>query len=172
MNILFVGDSLIEYLDWQERFPDHTVINLGAAGESVQGLLSRTVIIQEVCSNADFIFIMSGINNVAMGDNDFIDFYKVIIEKLSVMYPDARIFINSLLPVSVDFISNELIQKTNESLKVLADKMNVFYLDIYRKFIDTKGMPIREYLLEDGVHLSRAGYAVWSRVVEEVIVIK
>ena len=169
MNKLFVGDSLIEYLDWQERFPDHTVINLGAAGESVQGLLSRTVIIQEVCSNADFIFIMSGINNVAMGDNDFIDFYKIIIEKLSILYPDARIFINSLLPVSVDFISNELIQRTNEFLKVLADKMNVLYLDIYRKFIDTKGMPIREYLLEDGVHLSRAGYAVWSRVIGNVI---
>ena len=169
MNILFVGDSLIEYLDWQERFPDHKVTNLGVAGESVQGLLSRTVIIKEVCPKADLIFIMSGINNVAMGDNDFIDFYKIIIEKLSILYPDARIFINSLLPVSVDFISNELIQRTNEFLKVLADKMNVLYLDIYRKFIDTKGMPIREYLLEDGVHLSRAGYAVWSRVIGNVI---
>lgn len=169
MNILFVGDSLIEYLDWQERFPDHTVMNLGAAGESVQGLLSRTVIIKEICSEADLIFIMSGINNVAMGDNDFIDVYKVIIEKLSILYPDARIFINSLLPVSVDFISNELIQRTNEFLKILADKMNVFYLDIYRKFIDTKGMPIREYLLEDGVHLSRTGYAVWSRVIGNAI---
>jgi lysophospholipase L1-like esterase len=172
MNILFIGDSLIEYLDWQERIPDHTVTNLGVAGESVQGLLSRIVIIKDVCSDADFIFIMSGINNVAMGDNDFIDFYKVIIEKLSGLYPDARIFINSLLPVSVDFISNELIQRTNEFLKVLADKMNVLYLDIYRKFIDTKGMPINEYLLEDGVHLSRVGYAVWSRVLEEVIVTK
>lgn len=169
MNILFVGDSLIEYLDWQERFPDHTVMNLGAAGESVQGLLSRTVIIKEICSEADLIFIMSGINNVAMGDNDFIDVYKVIIEKLSILYPDARIFINSLLPVSVDFISNELIQRTNEFLKILADKMNVFYLDIYRKFIDTKGMPIREYLLEDGVHLSRTGYAAWSRVIGNAI---
>ncbi len=135
----------------------------------MQGLLSRTVMIKEVCSEADFIFIMSGINNVAMGDNDFIDVYKVIIEKLYILYPDARIFINSLLPASVDFISNELIQRTNESLKVLADKMNVFYLDIYRKFIDTKGMPIREYLLEDGVHLSRAGYAVWSRAIDNVM---
>jgi lysophospholipase L1-like esterase len=135
----------------------------------VQGLLSRTVIIKEICSEADLIFIMSGINNVAMGDNDFIDVYKVIIEKLSILYPDARIFINSLLPVSVDFISNELIQRTNEFLKILADKMNVFYLDIYRKFIDTKGMPIREYLLEDGVHLSRTGYAAWSRVIGNAI---
>ncbi len=86
MNILFVGDSLIEYLDWQERFPDHTVTNLGVAGESVQGLLSRIIVIKEVCSEADFIFIMSGINNVAMGDNDFIDFYKVIIESYHSLY--------------------------------------------------------------------------------------
>ena len=37
MNILFVGDSLIEYLDWQERFPDHTVMNLGAAENRCRG---------------------------------------------------------------------------------------------------------------------------------------
>lgn len=169
MRLLFMGDSLIEYFDWQERFPDHNVANLGVAGESVEGLLSRVVRINDVSPGPDMIFIMSGINNVAMGDTEFIDFYRIILEKLSSACPDAKICINSLLPVSVDFISNESVCRVNESLKKLAEDMNADYVDMYSRFVDTKGRPVREYLLADGVHLSRTGYDVWSNVVEQVI---
>jgi lysophospholipase L1-like esterase len=169
MNILFMGDSLIEYFDWQGRFPDHRVANLGVAGEPVEGLLSRVVKVKEVYFDADLIFIMTGINNVAMGDTEFIDFYRIILEKLSSAYPDAIIFINSLLPVLADFISNEPVCRVNESLKKLAQDVSAEYLDIYSRFVDTKGRPVREYLLADGVHLSRTGYDVWSNVVEQAI---
>ncbi|HDH01537.1 MAG TPA: GDSL family lipase, partial [Nitrospirae bacterium] len=40
-DILFLGHSLIEFFDWQTRFPDHRVASLGVAGETVEGLLSR-----------------------------------------------------------------------------------------------------------------------------------
>jgi len=169
MRLLFLGDSLIEYFYWQERFPKHNVANLGIAGESVEGLLSRVVRIKQDCPEADMIFIMSGINNVAMGDTEFIDFYRIILEKLSAAYPDAKIFINSLLPVLADFISNESVCHVNESLKKLAQDVRTEYLDIYSRFVDTKGRPVREYLLADGVHLSRTGYDVWSTVVEQLI---
>ncbi len=169
MKFLFLGDSLIEYFDWQERFPDHKIWNLGMAGESVEGLLSRVVRVKQVCPEADMIFIMSGINNVAMGDTEFIDFYRIILEKLSSAYPDAKKFINSLLPVLTDFISNESVCHVNESLKKLAQGVSAEYIDIYSRFVDTKGRPVREYLLVDGIHLSRNGYDVWSNVIEQVI---
>ncbi len=105
MKILFLGDSLIEYFDWQERFPDHEIANYGIAGESVEGLFSRLSRVKEVWTDTDMIFIMTGINNVAMGDFEFLDSYRNIIDKLSLFYPKARIFINSLLPSIVDFIS-------------------------------------------------------------------
>jgi len=57
----------------------------------------------------------------------------------------------------------------NESLKKLAQDVRTEYLDIYSRFVDTKGRPVREYLLADGVHLSRTGYDVWSTVVEQLI---
>jgi lysophospholipase L1-like esterase len=170
MKLLFLGDSLIEYFDWQERFPDHNVANLGMAGESVEGLLARVVRVKEVCPEAEMIFIMSGINNVAMGDTEFIEFYRIILEKLYSSYPDAKVFIISLLPVLADFISNESVWHVNESLKTLAQDVNAEYLDINSRSVDTKGRPVREYLLADGVHLSREGYDVWSNVIEQVII--
>ena len=169
MKILFLGDSLIEYFDWKERFPDHQIENLGIAGESVKGMLSRVVKILSAHSDVELIFIMSGINNLAMGDTEFFNFYSVIVEKLSFVYHRAHIYVQSLLPTLVEFISDASIIDANSELEKLSQEMEVNYLDVYTKFIDTGGRPIKEYLLDDGVHVSRAGYDVWARVVEEVI---
>jgi lysophospholipase L1-like esterase len=168
MDILFMGDSLIEYFDWQSRFPEHKVSNHGAAGESVEGLRSRVGRIRDACPEADLIFIMSGINNLAMEDLDFFESYRVILKELSSFYPNARIFINSLLPTAVSFISDDTIRRANSYLNKLAADSGVEYLNIYSRFIDAKGT-IREYLLEDGVHLSSHGYKVWAGAIEEVI---
>jgi lysophospholipase L1-like esterase len=169
MKILFLGDSLIEYFDWKGRFHDHQAENLGVAGESVQGLLSRIVRILPAHSNIDLIFLMTGINNLAMGDADFFHFYRVIIEKLSFVYHRADIYVQSLLPALVEFISDKSIIDANNELEKLSREMGVHYLDIYAKFTDTGGRPIREYLLDDGVHVSGAGYDVWAKIVEEII---
>ena len=169
MKILFLGDSLIEYFDWKERFPEHQSENLGVAGESVQGLLSRVVKILSAHSDVELIFIMSGVNNLAMGDTEFFEFYRVILEKLSFVYHRAHIYVQSLLPTLVEFISNASIIEANSELEKISQEMDLHYLDVYTKFIDTGGRPIKEYLLDDGVHVSRAGYEVWARVVEEII---
>lgn len=169
MNILFIGHSLVEFFDWQKRSPAHRVANLGVAGETVSGLLSRVSRITEEHKAADLIFIMSGLNDVAMEEFGFIGEYKEIVVRLKTAYPDARIFINSLLPTSVDFISDTSIWDVNSSLKELAGESGVEYLDIYRDFTHDDGKVIREYLLADGVHLSDKGYQVWSDVLEGVI---
>jgi lysophospholipase L1-like esterase len=167
MNILFLGDSLIEYYDWQERFPRHNAGNYGVAGESVGGLLSRVVKINEVFPSADRIFIMSGINNMAMDDMEFMESYRVILEKLKVFYPDAKIYIHSLLPTLTGFISNESVIEINHEIEKLSRDLSVEYVDMYSRFIDTGGRPIKEYLLDDGVHISRTGYDVWAIEVEK-----
>jgi lysophospholipase L1-like esterase len=44
----------------------------------------------------------------------------------------------------------------------------VEFIDIYSYFVKN-GDPVKEYLLDDGVHLSDKGYEVWSNVVERII---
>lgn len=169
MDILFLGHSLIEFYDWQKRFPAHKAVNLGVAGETVEGLLSRIDRITKEHPSADLIFIMTGLNNIAMDDFDFFGSYKKILGKLSSAYPSARIFMNSILPVIVDFISNETIRNMNKSLKKLTGETDVEFLDIYNFYVDEKGRVIKAYLLDDGVHLNDNGYEVWAKAVEEVI---
>ncbi len=169
MNILFLGHSLIEFFDWQARFPEHNVANLGVAGESVGGLLLRLESAIRKYPFADLIFIMTGINDIALDDYDFFNEYREIIKRLRTAYPETRIYVNSLLPVLVDFISNDSIRNVNNSLKKLAIDAGVEYLDIYRIFVDKDGSPVKDYLLDDGVHLSNKGYAVWSGEIERII---
>ena len=167
VSIQKLGDSLIEYFDWQERFPQHNVGNHGVAGESVGGLLSRVVRMNEIFPAADRIFIMTGINNVAMDDLEFMEFYRGVLEKLNSFYPDAKIYLHSLLPTLIDFISNASVRAINHEIEKLARDSGVEYVDMYSRFIDTGGRPIKEYLLDDGVHISRTGYDVWAKVIEQ-----
>lgn len=168
MRLFFIGDSLIEYFDWQERFPKNSVYNMGVAGETVEGLSSRLQVIYSQLADApDAIFIMSGINNLAMGRRKFITTYRRIVRGLKKQYKSPRIFVQSLLPVLFPWISNDDIRDINIQLKKMADTEKVGYLDIYNLFLDREGRTIADYLLEDGVHVSEKGYRVWSNEIEK-----
>lgn len=169
MRIFFIGHSLIEFFDWQKRFPTHSTINLGVAGETVEGLLSRIEHIIESHPSADLIFLMTGLNNIAMDDFDFFNSYNKIIQKLSNVYPKARIVVNSILPTLVAFIDNNSIKSSNKTIKTLADENSTEFIDAYALFIDKSGNPVKEYFSPDGVHLSNKGYEIWSGAIEKVI---
>lgn len=165
-RIVFIGDSLTEYFDWQSRFPGYDVINLGIAGETVEGLLGRIDSIISSIKNPAIIFIMTGINNIAMEDFDIAESYEKIVSELSSKFKDVIIAVQSILPANLHWIDNGVIKAINRKLKEIADEFNAEYLDVFPLFIDSNGKPKNEYLLDDGVHLSDKGYDAWAKVVE------
>lgn len=162
-KLLFIGDSLTEYFDWQGRFPQHDIINSGVAGETIEGLAARIDRIILETGSPDMIFIMTGINNIAMEDYDIIHLYNRIINRLFSVFPKSTIVIQSILPVRLPWINNKIIRELNLSLRDIARDYMAEYEDIYAFFTDQEGNLIDSYLLEDGVHLSEKGYEVWSR---------
>jgi lysophospholipase L1-like esterase len=165
-TIFFLGHSLMEFFDWQKRFPVHKTYNLGVAGETVEGLLSRTGEIIRTYPHPDLIFIMTGINNVAMEDFDFLDTYGNIIRILSTAYPECRIIVNSILPTTLDWVPDELIWKVNRSIEKIAGENGAEFLDVHSAFVEEGKEGL---LLPDGVHLNDKGYALWSGAIEKTI---
>ncbi|UCE79336.1 MAG: hypothetical protein JSV13_01505 [Nitrospiraceae bacterium] len=168
-RLLFIGDSLIEFFDWEQRFPEHIVYNRGIAGETVGDLLSRLDRVMNSIEQPDRIFIMTGINNLAMGDGGFVSLYQRVLERIRKIWPHTHVYIHSLLPVLFPMISNDEIIEVNDKLKKIAKEEDVEYINIHATFLDGKERPIAAYLLEDGVHVSDEGYKAWSDVIEQII---
>ncbi|MGC2061844.1 MAG: GDSL-type esterase/lipase family protein [Thermodesulfovibrionales bacterium] len=168
-RLLFIGDSLIEFFDWESRFPEHTVYNLGIAGETVNGLSRRLDCVLRELDMVDRVFIMSGINNLAMEDSSFIGTYREIVRAMAARYPAAQIVVQSLLPVLYPFISNDDIREMNRRLKSLAADEGVSYVNIHDHFLDDNGNPDPFCLVEDGVHISNNGYRIWSAEIEKLL---
>ena len=167
-KFLFMGDSLIEFFNWQKRFPDREVFNYGIAGETAEGLLARLPNIIDRVQSPDLVMIMTGINNVAMEDYGFLLTYKKIITRLRKNYGKATISMTSLLPVDLFFLG-DAIPRINRRLKDIAQKNSVLYLDLYPLFIDEHSRAITSCFEADGVHLSSDGYEIWARALEKTV---
>ncbi len=146
-TVVFIGDSLTEFFDWQERFPAHKVFNLGVAGETVEGLVGRMDGIFRVVRNAgmdpDVIFIMTGINNIAMEDYEIIGGYKQAVNAIASAFSKSKLVIQSILPVRLPWIDNAIIRRLNGSLKQIAEDFKAEYLDLYSLFISPASGPKR-----------------------------
>jgi lysophospholipase L1-like esterase len=167
-RFLFIGDSLIEFFNWQERFSDKQIFNYGIAGETAEGLLSRLPNITDQIQSADLIMIMTGINNVAMEDYGFLFTYEKIITRLRETYGQATIAMVSLLPLDLFFLG-DAVSRVNRRLKEIAQNNNILYLDLYPLFIDENSQINTSYFEADGVHLSADGYEVWARALENIV---
>ncbi len=100
--LVFIGDSLTEWYDWQRRFPDYQVTNLGISGEPVEGLLDRRDRIRSQIDNPDGIFLMTGINNIAMEQYDIALPYREIVRNLTSWYKQTKLVVQSILPVELE----------------------------------------------------------------------
>ena len=167
-KFLFMGDSLIEFFNWQKRFPDRKIFNCGIAGETAEGLLTRLPNIFARVQSPNLVMIMTGINNVAIEDYGFLFTYEKILSRLRETYGQAAIAITSLLPVDLFFLG-DAIPRVNRKLKDIAQKNKILYLDLYPLFIDENLRAITSCFEADGVHLSAEGYEVWARALENIV---
>jgi len=164
-NLVFIGDSLTQWCDWEKRFPEHTITNLGISGETVEGLLARRERIRAQIKDPDFIFLMTGINNIANEMYDIFDPYREIVRNLTTWYKRSKIVVQSILPIELTWIDLQVILDANRKLEQIAREQDAAYLDIYTRFVDQNGKPIIGLLSEDGVHLANKGYDVWTEEV-------
>jgi lysophospholipase L1-like esterase len=169
MRILFLGHSLVEYFDWQGRFPDHEIYNLGIAGETTGELLERAEGVVRGHPAADAVLVMTGTNDILGGDRSFLEEYRKLAVKLKSLCPRSRIVLHGILPVHPEWVERSAIDELNVVVERVADEAGVEFFDLTGRFTGADGEARPELLLEDGVHLSPEGYRVWSHALEEFL---
>ena len=161
MKILFLGDSLIEFYDWQARFPAQAVVNGGRSGESVAGLLANLPLLLRRCPDPERVVIMIGTNNLLREDYGFLPDYARTLDALGDTLPPARITVTSLPPIQAAHLAPSVVPRLNQGLLQLSQQKKAGFLDLFSAFT-TDAPTIAACFTDDGVHLSDLGYTIWS----------
>ena len=168
MQLLFLGDSLVEFHNWQTCFPVHRVVNAGRAGETVAGLLANLPLHLRRCPDPERVVIMIGTNNLLREEYGFLPEYAEILNILSSTLPPARITVTSLPPIRAAHLAPSVVPRLNEGLLRLSQQKKVAFLDLCAAF-NTGAPDAAACFAEDGVHFSDLGYTIWSAWLASVL---
>jgi Lysophospholipase L1 and related esterases len=170
-SIIFAGDSLTDYNEWDEAFKNSTIKNRGIEGDQTPGIIDN--INNIVKGNPKKIFIMMGINDLTHGasQKSVLKNYQKFFDEIKAKSPESKIYVQSILPINHSLldtnISNGDIKNTNLKIKQLADKNNLTFIDLYPLF-DSTG-ELNKSLTIDGVHLNGNGYKIWESNIKKYV---
>lgn len=168
-EVVFAGDSHIDYFEWEEYFADVSVANRGIGGDTTEGLLNRIEQVTEL--NPEKVFLMIGVNDLQQDVpvETIVQNYIKIVEAIKKDSSETQIYVQSVLPVAGDLYENNQYQRSepiNEAVsqlnKELAQLDGVTFLNVADRF----GNELAEEYSVDGLHLSEEGYAVWLEEIE------
>jgi hypothetical protein len=157
---VFLGDSLVEYGAWHERWPGG--IARGVAGARVRDV--RLCVPELGRHRPRAVVVMCGVNDL-QAKADVEAEYAALVKALRDETP-ARVRVCSILPVGEAWRGdpaglNVRVRQANITLAGLADGGRVEYLDLWPTMTDGRGR-LRAELTADGLHLNAAGYAAWA----------
>ncbi|HOJ49162.1 MAG TPA: GDSL-type esterase/lipase family protein [Bacillota bacterium] len=129
----------------------------------------KKVTVADALKNKQFgkVYIMLGINELGWAySNVFYDRYCEIIDYIKEVQPDAKIFVQSIFPVSATksakdaHVNNKRIKEYNALIRKMCAEKNVIYLDVGQALQDENGN-LPEDAAYDGVHLKKPYCEKW-----------
>ena len=165
-DILFIGDSIVEYYPLQELLlTEKYMVNRGIRGYKTD--LLREHLDAHVFGQAvDKIFLLIGIDNMS-----------IILQEMVRLLPLAQIKLVSVLPVNegeaykgtVYIRTNQKIQSLNQAYRELAQgMMNVEFVNVFDSLLSEDGQ-LKPAYTTDGLHLTIEGYRVLSKALQKEI---
>jgi len=178
-DAVFFGDSLTYGMT--ANFPIDSDNVIACKGASIRTMMQKVelsgkeemgtvnAIGEVVDREPKKIYIMLGINGLAwMTTQQVIDDYEELIDRIRIANPYAKIYMQSIFPVSKfkeqsdDRYNNYKIDKINNALLNLASEKQVYFLDTNSILKDEKGNLSSEFTnASDGIHINQEAYELW-----------
>ena len=139
-DVVFLGNSITDYADWNELLQLNEARNRGISGDVTFGVLERLDEITE--GKPAKVFILIGINDISRNvpDSVILDNYKKIIQRIKKESPKTKIYFNTVLPVNNTFPNRDHFNKdehilyVNDELKKLGTAEKITVIDIHPLF--------------------------------------
>jgi len=166
---LFIGDSITEELKYYKFLYDKNVF-------SKIGLNTDTL--RKLIPDEDFgiepknIYLMMGLNDSVFvkTEEKFKERYLAMLDALQAKFPDAKIYLQAIFPVSKALdekedarVNNTKINSFNEVIKTIASERGLDYLDFSYLLKENE-----DYFEPDGMHLKSKFHKVWLNEVKNI----
>ncbi len=168
-DIVMLGNSLTQWVDWNELLGKKNIANRGIANDITGGYLHRLEYVYKL--KPKLCFIEGGINDIyANVPVDVVyENYKKIVEELRshsiTPIIQSTLFVSPKWHDAVE--KNKEVASLNSLLEEFAKKNNIEFSNLNARM--SSNNMLRDELTHDGVHLTAAGYKIWGEEVERVI---
>jgi lysophospholipase L1-like esterase len=161
-NSVLIGDSITEGFVVNEILPKENVI----AGAGTTAVFAYDDIGGLAQKKPDHVFIMLGSDDMLWPKGDpkalFESSMTKLVQKIKEETPNAKIYFESITPVTQDALKAEPRYKNiddyNALLQQLAQKLSIHYVDI-----GAVAKQHTDLFAEDGIHFKKEFYQLWLK---------
>jgi len=174
--VLAVGSSSIRLWQTGGLFAEHmkplTVVNRGFGGSvmnDVEYFLPETVLQYRPRA----VLIYEGDNDVSEGitTDVIMTSLRAIVRRIHDQDATVRIYLLSVKPSLDRWQLWPKMQAVNQAYRAYAETdARIHYLDLATSMLTAEGLPRPDIFVADGLHMNRAGYALWRRSVADPVI--
>ncbi|WP_405566438.1 GDSL-type esterase/lipase family protein [Polaribacter sp. Asnod6-C07] len=161
-KMIFYGSSTFTlWNDLTTIFKDYSPINLGFGGSTLAACTWYFDRVFKDLDDIDSIVIYAGDNDLGDGRHpeEVYLYLENLITKIRTKYGNIKCSVISIKPSIARFHLLSSIRYTNTIIKNLTTKDdNLYFIDIYDKFLDQNGNPDSIFFEADGLHFNALGY--------------
>jgi lysophospholipase L1-like esterase len=169
LPVAFYGSSSIRlWADLAADLEEPRAVNLGFGGSTLaacvyffERLVPRV--------NPVSLVVYAGDNDIGDGQTpeEVLASFRLLAALAGRLRPSVPLgFISIKLSPARDGL-REPIRRANRLIRSEIERVpGAYYIDICDGMLDDRGQPRRELFLEDGLHLSRAGYRTWAELLK------
>ena len=169
-KILFTGSSSIRFWEsLEEDMEPLEVLNRGFGGAQISHVIYH---FEEIIKpyNPKAIVFFCGTNDLTALKtpeetvHDFKKFYSLIRNQ----FGNIKVYMIGIKPTVDRFYLDEEEKIFNNSIKLLANEdAYLEYIDVWDSMLNEDGSRMPELYIEDGLHMNKKGYEVWTKLVRK-----
>jgi len=161
---VFVGSSSIRMWKLPDSFGERKVLNRGFGGSQIVDSVTYldTLVVKH---KPKTVVLYAGDNDLASGKpvEKVVGDFKEFVSKLQAALPETKIIYIGIKPSIARWKMVEKVRAANREMQSFAgSSKNVVFIDIDKPMLGENGEPNPELFLKDGLHMTPAGYKVWT----------
>lgn len=170
-EIVFIGSSSIVGWNLAKYFPDLKAVNRGFGGSQIADSVQYADRILLPLEPRIVVFY-AGDNDIASGKSPekVFEDYKAFVQKVHDKLAETKII---YLPIKPSIARWKLWDKMKAANALIAEHVKtdkrLAYLDVATPMLGEDGKPRPELFVKDGLHLSPAGYELWTALLKPLL---